>query len=169
MENKRMVNLSKSLDEKKIVTKTEKKQVDKKKLSEEFKRFSKIDERVDERLNEGAFGAQGGTESARIGANPQSYATGFNQKAGNTNYLGYGKTVNTFLPQQDSTNGIKGAAYLQPKEALNLSIRRTLESGAPIGGLDFYGEVNWNLNNMGFDVRQPIEIKEALKRMFKDK
>jgi len=161
--------LAKKLDNKNIVLKSDKKPVDKEKLSEEFKRFSKINKRVSERLNEGAFDAGSGTESGRIGSTPQSYATGFNPKAGQSHYMGYGKTVNTFIPQISQDGMMKSAAYLQPKEALNLAIRRTLDSGAPVNNLDFYGEVNWNLNNMGFDVKQAIDIKEALKKMLKEK
>src|ERR1035437_6940936 len=102
MDNK-IKKLSQSLEEKKLVLKTGKKSVDKDKLKEEFKRFSKINKRVKERIDEaGAWGAQGGTESARIGSSPQSYGTGFNPKAGLSNYPGYGKTVNTFIPQIDN-------------------------------------------------------------------
>ena len=169
MDNK-IKKLNESLNEKKLVVKTGRKTVDKEKLKEEFKRFSKISRRVKERIDEaGAWGAQGGTESARIGSNPQSYGTGFNTKFGLSNYPGYGKTVNTFIPQIDNSGNMKNAAYLQPKEALNLSITRTVESGAPIKDMDFYSEVNWHLNNMGFDSRQPIDIKEALKKLLKDK
>ena len=169
MVNERIKHLGQSIDEKNLVVKTGKKTADKTKLSEEFKKFSKINKRVEERLDEGAWGAQGGTESARIGSNPQSYGTGFNPKAGQSNYPGYGKTVNTFIPNIDNSGNMKNAAYLQPKEALNLSIKRTIESGAPIKDLDFYSEVNWHLNNMGFDSKQPLDIKETLKKLLKEK
>ena len=164
--NDRIKRINESLDNKKLILKTGKKSVDKSKLQGEFKKFSKIIKRVDEA---GAWGAQGGTESARIGSNPQSYGTGFNPKAGLSNYPGNGKTVNTFIPTIDNSGNVKSAAYLQPKEALNLSIKRTIESGAPIKDLDFYAEVNWNLNNMGFDSKQAIDIKETLKKMLKEK
>ena len=165
-----MKKLNESLNEKSLVKKTGKKSVDKTKLKEEFARFSKINKRVKERVDEGgAWGAQGGTESARIGSNPQSYGTGFNPKAGLSNYGGFGKTVNTFIPTIDNSGNMKNAAYLQPKEALNLAIKRTIESGAPIKDLDFYSEVNWNLNNMGFASQKPIDIKELLKKMLKEK
>lgn len=168
--NERIKKLNESLEKKILVAKTGKKSTDKTKLKEEFARFSKINKRVKERVDEaGAWGAQGGTESARIGSNPQSYGTGFNPKAGVSNYPGYGKTVNTFIPTIDNSGNMKNAAFLQPKEALNLSITRTIESGAPIKDLDFYSEVNWNLNNMGFDSKQPIDIKEALKKLLKEK
>lgn len=170
MVSERIKRLGQSVDEKTLVAKTGKKSTDKTKLSEEFKKFSKINKRVEERLDEGgAYGAQGGTESARIGSNPQSYGTGFNPKAGLSNYPGYGKTVNTFIPTIDNSGNMKNAAYLQPKEALNLSIKRTIESGAPIKDLDFYAEVNWHLNNMGFSAQKPIDIKELLKKMLKEK
>ena len=166
----RIKKLNEYLDKKTLVSKTGKKVTDKNKLKDEFARFSKINDRVKERIDEsGAWGAQGGTESARIGSNPQSYGTGFNPKAGQSNYPGYGKTVNTFIPQLDNSGNMKSAAFLQPKEALNLSITRTIDSGAPIKDMDFNSEVNWHLNNMGFDSRQPLDIKETLKKLLKEK
>lgn len=166
MKRNKLKELSEKLESKELVIKNGKKTVDKTKLLKEFEKFSKINKRVDEG---GAYGGQGGTESARIGANPQAYATGFNPKAAMTNYQGYGKTVNTFIPTVSAQGGMKNAAFLQPSEALSLSIRRALESGAPVNNLDFYGEVNWNLNNMGFDSKQPLDIKEALRKMLKEK
>lgn len=85
---------------------------------------------------------------------------------------GYGTTVNTFIPTPE-VSGQKTSpktynpnfTYLQPNEALQLCIKRVIESGAPVNNLGFYEEVNWNLNNMGFNARMPIDIKDALKKM----
>ena len=84
---------------------------------------------------------------------------------------GHGVTVNTFIPNTAEQN-VKmynpNFTYLQSGEALHLCIKRAIESGAPINNLGFYEEVNWNLNNMGFNSRLPIDIKNALKKMIND-
>lgn len=84
---------------------------------------------------------------------------------------GHGVTVNTFIPNTAEQN-VKmynpNFTYLQTGEALNLCIKRAIESGAPINNLGFYEEVNWNLNNMGFNSRLPIDIKNAIKKMIND-
>lgn len=91
------------------------------------------------------------------------------------NHGGIGQTVNTFIPPVETA--LPGASspapapynpkftYLQPNEALQLCIRRALESGAPVNNLGFYDEVNWNLNNMGFNARMPLDIKDAIRKM----
>ena len=85
-----------------------------------------------------------------------------------THYPGYGKTVNTFLPGMD-TQHYGASANLTFSEGLHIAIKRAIKSGAPVNNMDFYQETNWNLNNMGFDSAQPIDIKETLKKMLKDK
>jgi hypothetical protein len=89
---------------------------------------------------------------------------------------GIGQTVNTFISQSE----IKGMpvtkqihynpkfTYLQPAEALKVSIERVLNSGAPINNMSFYEEVNWNLENMGFMPKSPLDIKNAILKMLKD-
>ncbi len=83
----------------------------------------------------------------------------------------HGATVNTFMPSTTDQN-VKmynpNYTYLQSNEALVLGIKRAIESGAPINNLGFYEEVNWHLNNMGFNARQPLDIKTALKKMVND-
>ena len=142
--------------------------INKKTLSKEFERFKKINNRVDERLNEGMFDAQGGTEMTRGGATPMPYVSRYNSQAGMTHYPGYGKTVNTFLPGMD-TQHYGASANLTFSEGLHIAIKRVIKSGAPVNDMSFYQEVNCNLNNMGFDSAQPIDVKEALKKMLKDK
>ena len=85
---------------------------------------------------------------------------------------GVGTTVNTFIQTPDIQNQQTNAktynpnfTYLQASEALTLCIKRTLDSGAPVNNLGFYDEINWNLNNMGFNARMPIDIKNAIKKM----
>jgi hypothetical protein len=89
----------------------------------------------------------------------------------NQNVGGQGVTVNSFMPKTEDSN-VKmynpNYTYLQSNEALGLAIKRAIESGAPINNLGFYEEVNWHLNNMGFNARQPLDIKTALKKMVND-
>jgi hypothetical protein len=147
---------------------SESKIVNKKNLSKEFERFSKITNRVEERLSEGMFDATSGTEMTRGGNAPQPYVSKYNAQAGMKHYPGYGKTVNTFIPSMD-TQYYGGSANLTLSEAMCLAIKRVINSGAPVNNMDFYQEVNWNLNNMGFNSAQPMDIKESLKKMLKDK
>lgn len=95
-----------------------------------------------------------------------------NQFSGNVPFVaGYGQTVNTFIPANEKNISNKthnpNYTYLQPAEALNLSITRSLESGAPVNDKGFYDEVNWNLNNLGFDSKLPLDIKNAINKMIK--
>jgi hypothetical protein len=80
-------------------------------------------------------------------------------------------TVNSFIPSTTDQN-VKmynpNYTYLQSNEALALAIKRAIESGAPINNLGFYEEVNWHLNNMGFNAMQPLDIKTSLKKMVND-
>ncbi len=89
----------------------------------------------------------------------------------NVNVAGQGVTVNSFMPKTEESN-VKmynpNYTYLQSNEALSLAIKRAVESGAPINNLGFYEEINWHLNNMGFNARQPLDIKTALKKMIND-
>jgi len=92
------------------------------------------------------------------------------QFATNSSFVaGQGQTVNTFLPQaQNNADYNPNYTYLQSNEALSLAIKRAIDSGAPINNLGFYEEINWNLNNMGFNSRQPLDIKTMLKKMVND-
>ena len=109
--------------------------------------------------------AQGGTEMTKGGNTPAPYSMKYTQ-AGMKHYPGYGKTVNTFLPNTDS-QFYGAASTLNSSEALCVAITRAINSGAPVNNMSLYQEINWNLNNMGFESVQPIEIKESLKAMIK--
>ena len=89
----------------------------------------------------------------------------------NQNVTGQDVTVNTFMPSSEDAN-VKmynpNYTYLQSNEALSLAVKRAIESGAPINNLGFYEEVNWHLNNMGFNARQPLDIKTVLKKIIND-
>jgi hypothetical protein len=112
------------------------KKVDEKKLNEESERLKKLSGHrlINEYGNDG-FALQGMNQAA------------------------HGNTVTTFIP----TMGTQSAAsYIKPEEALDIAVKRAIESGAPINNMGFYDEVNWHLNKLGFDSKQPIDIKNVL-------
>lgn len=141
-EKDRMKKLVKSFEEKnEIIKESTQKKVDESAIQKEAERLKEI-ARLDEWVS-----------------NP------------NINVAGQGVTVNSFMPKTEDSN-VKmynpNYTYLQSNEALSLAIKRAVESGAPINNLGFYEEVNWHLNNMGFNARQPLDIKTALKKMIND-
>ncbi len=147
-EKDRMKRLIESFEEKnEIIKETTEQKVDEGALLKESERFKKI-ARVDEWITN----------------------TKSNQTAPFTS--GHGATVNTFIPNTGAEQNIKmynpNYTYLQSNEALKLAIKRAIESGAPINNLGFYEEVNWHLNNMGFNAMQPLDIKTSLKKMVSD-
>ena len=75
---------------------------------------------------------------------------------------GQGETVNTFLPTIPDSARNSSFSYIKPEEALDISVRRAIESGTPINNMGFYDEINWILNNLGFDSKNPVDIKAAL-------
>tara|TARA_R110001592_G_scaffold75555_1_gene228715 strand:+ start:1944 stop:2474 length:531 start_codon:yes stop_codon:yes gene_type:complete len=75
---------------------------------------------------------------------------------------GQGETVNTFLPTIPDSARNSSFSYIKPEEALDISVRRAIESGTPINNMGFYDEINWILNNLGFDSKNPVDIKSAL-------
>ena len=76
-------------------------------------------------------------------------------------------TVNSIGNSMDAKASVGGG--ITPEEALKIAVERVINSGAPINNISFYDEVNWNLNKIGFDPKNPIDIKEFLKKMFYDK
>ena len=75
---------------------------------------------------------------------------------------GQGETVNTFLPTIPDSARNSSFSYIKPEEALEISIKRAIESGTPINNMGFYDEVNFILNNLGFDSKKPVDIKTTL-------
>lgn len=75
---------------------------------------------------------------------------------------GQGETVNTFLPTIPDAAKNQSFSYIKPEEALDIAIKRAIESGTPISNMGFYDEVNWVLNNLGFDSKLPVDIKNAM-------
>jgi hypothetical protein len=145
-EKDRMKNLVKSFDEKnEILKESTEQKVDESIVLKEATRLKEI-ARIDEWIS-----------------NPKINASAFTG--------GHGSTVNTFMPSTTDQN-VKmynpNYTYLQSNEALTLAIKRAIDSGAPVNNLGFYEEVNWHLNNMGFNSRQPLDIKTSMKKMVND-
>ncbi len=86
--------------------------------------------------------------------------------------MGVGRTVNSitdngFQSKIASYDNFSSNASLTPSEAFEIAIKRTLESGGPINNVGFYDEINWVLQNMGFDAKLPLDIKNAINDMLK--
>lgn len=54
---------------------------------------------------------------------------------------------------------------LQPDEAVELAITRSLKSGAPVKDMGFYDEVNWHLQTLGFPAKAALDIKTVVLKM----
>lgn len=80
-----------------------------------------------------------------------------------------GRSVNSLVDdyQQKHGNMQSIAASIKPAEALDLAIKRTLASGAPVNNMGFYDEINWHLQTLGNAAQQPITIKEAITKLLK--
>lgn len=131
-------------------------------IKKEFERFKKV-AKLDESLGNAAnTHPQGGLSNLNAAQNNSTINTSVNTFMGDMP----GKTVNTFLENPNLYLANKthnpNYTYLRPSEALRLSIIRTLNSGAPVAKMGFYEEVNWNLNNLGFDSKSPLDIKQML-------
>jgi len=93
---------------------------------------------------------------------------------------GVGRTVNSITDNQfepvtnksfqntiNNINGFTKQPQLTAKEAFEVAVKRTLDSGDPINGIGFYDEVNWSLQNMGFSAKSGLDIKNAINDMLK--
>lgn len=163
----RMVQLIKSYEQKdEIVKESNSKIIDQEKIKEETERLKHLSvHRTDE-----AFSGLGGINSNMVSGMGIGQISSVNN---NMHIKAQGETVNSFVHNNNQNpNSTKlhnpAFAYLQPAEALRVAIERTLNSGSPINNLGFYEEVNWNLNNMGFPAKLPLDIKQATLNLTKD-
>lgn len=79
-----------------------------------------------------------------------------------------GRTVNSIVDQMYDNPSVAYQPIRQPllaDEAIDLSIKRALKSGAPVKDMGFYDEVNWQLMSLGFPAKNPIDIKGVLLKM----
>lgn len=80
-----------------------------------------------------------------------------------------GKGVSSITANPTGLDRTQGKTYppvpslpLQPEEALEIAIKRTIKSGAPVNNASFYEECNWHLMNLGFPAKAAIDIKTAI-------
>lgn len=78
-----------------------------------------------------------------------------------------GRSVNSLVDDYKQKHGNSVATAIKPAEALDLAMKRTLASGAPVNNMGFYDEINWHLQTLGNAAQQPIAIKEALTKLLK--
>lgn len=146
-EDKRILEIVKSLEESHEVYKENKKDVNPEKMFEENKRLKSL---ISEETN-----SDFKNENYYIAG---KFGTG-----------GRGKTVNSILDDYQANNVAKtpkiASSNLRPDEALEICIKRVLKSGTPVNNISFYDEINWNLMNLGFPAVNEIDIKTAVLSM----
>jgi len=155
-EKNRMRELSDSFKEKNEIFKEERDSTNAEKLNEEFKRLSAL---------------ASGEETAALKENQQGGFMGSDQSGGYQT-VNQGRSVTSIVDNMYANptqyQGAQGNNIrLKDNEALDVSIKRTLESGAPVNNIAFYDEVNWNLAQLGFPSKLPQDIKEAMLNLIK--
>ena len=118
------------------------------KLREEYEKMKKAANHIpgeEDRLEENYYGTQAAVGMNR-GRSVNSLAQDYEQKYGGINAV---------------------SASIKPAEAIDIAIKRTLSSGAPVNNMGFYDEVNWHLQTLGNPAQQPIVIKETITKMLK--
>ena len=149
MENKekdRMLKLTQSFGQRGEIFKEERDETNAEKLSEEFKRLSSL---------------ASGENTAALKESQQDIGyPGTNQ----------GRTVTSIIDNMyNNPTQYQGAQgnniAIKDSEALEISIKRTLNSGAPVNNIAFYDEVNWNLAQLGFPSKLPQDIKTAILKL----
>lgn len=125
------------------------------KLKEEFKRLSEL--------------ASGEKTGAIKEAQEGGFMGGSDQTGGfhGTNQArGVTAIIDNLYNDPTKYQGAQGnLTALKDNEALELSIKRTLNSGAPVNNIAFYDEVNWNLSQLGFSSKLPQDIKSAILKL----
>ena len=154
-EKDRMRKLTQAYTQKGEVFKEERQVTNAEKLNEEFKRLSEL--------------ASGEKTKAIKEAQDGSFMGGDNIKGG-FHGVNQGRTVSSIIDNLYSNptlyQGAKGnSVALKDNEVLELSIKRALNSGAPVNNIAFYDEINWNLSQLGFPSKLPQDIKTAILKM----
>jgi len=158
MENKekdRMRKLTQSFQQKGEIFKEEREETNAEKLSEEFKRLSAL---------------ASGKETAALKEAQQGSFMGGTETSGGYHGVNQGRTVTSIIDNMYSNptqyQGAQGNNIrIKDDEALEISIKRTLNSGAPVNNIAFYDEVNWNLAQLGFPSKLPQDIKTAILKL----
>ena len=85
---------------------------------------------------------------------------------------GQGMSVNSMIDNIYNNPAVAFKAVKQPLrggEAFEIAVKRALESGAPVNNMEFYEEVNWNLAQLGFPAKSPLDIKNKIVSMISNK
>lgn len=155
-EKERMRKLTQSFEQKNEIFKEERDKTNSEKLSEEFKRLSAL--------------ASGSETSAIRESQEAGFMGGGEQSGGGFRGLnqssGVGSIADDFYTNANKYQGAQGnLVALKDSEALEISIKRTLNSGAPVQDIAFYDEINWNLAQLGFPSKLPQDIKTAILKL----
>jgi hypothetical protein len=155
-EKDRMRRLTQSFETKGEIFKEERESTNAEKLKEDYKRLSEL---------------SSGEKNAGLRENQQgNFMGGGSDRSGGQHAVNQGKSVTSIIDNMYSNptqyQGAQGNNIaIKDGEALEISIKRTLGSGAPVNNIAFYDEVNWNLAQLGFSSKLPQDIKEAIIKM----
>jgi len=156
-EKDRMRKLTQSFGQKGEIFKESREETNAEKLQEEFKRLSAL--------------ASGQETSALKESQEGGFMDGAGQSGsfhGTNQVKGVNSIVDNIYSNPTKYMGAQGnSVALRDSEALELSIKRTLNSGAPVNDIAFYDEINWNLANLGFPSKLPQDIKTAILKLIK--
>ena len=148
--DKRMLEIMKSLEESHEVYKDATKEVNKNKILEENERLKSL---ISKSTN--ADFKDNVSENYYIAG---KFGTG-----------GRGRTVNSILDDYKGDTSMAtpkvSSSNLKPAEALEVCLKRVLKSGMPVNNISFYDEINWNLMNLGYPAVNPNDIKSAILEM----
>lgn len=157
MENEkdRMRKLTQAFEQKSEIFKEERDSTNAEKIQEEFKRLSEL---------------ASGKKTAALKEAEQGGFMGGTEASGGYHGVNQGRTVTSIIDNMYSNptqyQGAQGNNIrIKDDEALEISIKRTLNSGAPVNNIAFYDEVNWNLAQLGFPSKLPQDIKTAILKL----
>jgi len=151
-EKDRMRKLTQSFQQKGEIFKEEREETNAEKLSEEFKRLSAL---------------ASGENTAALKEAQQGAFMGGTEQSGGYHGVNQGRTVSSIVDNMYANPTLYQGAQgnniaLKDNEALEIAIKRTLGSGAPVNNISFYDEINWNLAQLGFPSKLPQDIKTAI-------
>lgn len=147
MEKNRMKELVELYKKKDEIFKKDQKSDSNKDLSKEYKRLSDL---ADGKLN--ADFKEGYVQNSTPFEMGSGTVRTVNTIAGDM----YGNPTMAYQPVRQP---------LQPDEAVELAITRSLKSGAPVKDMGFYDEVNWHLQTLGFPAKNALDIKNVILKM----
>lgn len=147
-EKKRMLKIVDSFSKKNEILKESRELTNSEKLTEEYKRLSDL--------------ASGRNTGAIRESDQGAFMGGNSPMDGGAGQRGSVNSIGTFNQYPGATGNL---VALKDGEAIDISIKRTLESGAPVNNISFYDEVNWNLAQLGFPSKLPQDIKNNLLKL----